>query len=368
MGVFLRLGNAQLGHALLGDILAEDVVQALLGEGDGHVGHGRVVGGGAHVVHVEEALFPLKAGEIGVHEGAGDLPGPVGAEVHEDDGVPVPDLRVFGGDHGHHELVGDARVIAGLHGPHRVAEEAVLALAVHHGLVGPLHPVPVGVPVHGVVAAGDGGDLRPVLAAGLVHLRHEALAGGGGHVPAVHEAVDEDFGAAQIVGHLHRRLNVGDVAVDAAVGHQAVDVDGLPGVFRRQHGLLVGGVFKEVPVGDGLGDLGQVLEHHPARADVGVAHLGVAHLPVGQAHVQPGGGQPAQGVPGKQLIQVGGAGGGDGVVPRRLGGGQAEAVHDDQCGRCFHKWMPLCSEWGAAVSPCCPAGACSSRRLTQYTI
>ena len=282
---------------------------------------------------MEEALLPFKPLEVGVHKGAGDLPGPVGTEVHEDDGIPLADFRVFGGDDRHHELVGDAGVIAGLHGPHRVADEALLAFAVHHGLIGALHPVPVGVPVHGVVPPGDGGDLGPVPVAGLLHLGHKVLAGGGGHVAPVHEAVHENPGAAQAVGHLHRRLNVGDVAVDAAVGHQAVNVDRLPGVFGRQHGVLIGGVLKKVPVLNGLGDLGQILEHHPACADVGVAHLAVSHLAVGQAHVQPGGGEGGVGELLEEAVQPGRFGGLDGVS--RLSAAGAEAVHDDQSSRCF---------------------------------
>ena len=56
------------------------------------------------------------------------------------------------------------------------------------------------------------------------------------------------------------------------------------------HGMVVGGIGEKVAVGNGLGDAGQILEHHPACADVGMAHLAVAHLPVRQAYVQAGGG------------------------------------------------------------------------------
>ena len=335
MGVLLRLRDAQLGHAQLGDILAEDVVQGLLGVGDDHVGHGRIVGGGAHIVQGEEALFALKALEVGIHQGAGDLPGPVGPEVHEQDGVPGANLGALAGDHGNHELVGDAGVIGLLHRVHRILVE-LGALAVDHGGVCLLQPIPVGVAIHGVVAALHGGDLRPVFVAGLLHLGYEALAGGGGHVAAVQEAVDVDLLRPQIVGQLDGGLDVGDVGVDAAVGHQAVDVDGPARLFGGVDGVHVGLVLEEGALLDGLGDLGQILEHHPARADVGVAHLAVAHLAVGQTHVQPGGGQPAHGVLGEQLIQVGGVGGGNGVVPRPGGGGQAKTVHDDQSSGCFH--------------------------------
>jgi hypothetical protein len=37
--------------------------------------------------------------------------------------------------------------------------------------------------------------------------------------------------------------------------------------------------------GDGVVDARQILHHHPAGAEIGVADLGIAHLPVGQADI-----------------------------------------------------------------------------------
>ena len=97
--------------------------------------------------------------------------------------------------------------------------------------------------------------------------------------------------------------------------------------------MAVSGIAEEVSVGDGLGDPGQVLEHHPAGADVGVAHLTVAHLSCGKAHVQAGGLEGGVGKLPEKLVQPGGGGGLDGVA---VGGvGEAEAVHDDESSRCF---------------------------------
>ena len=153
MGILLRLGDPQLGQAQLGDILTENVLKALLGKSDLHIWHGGVIGGGADIVHMEEALFPFKAGKLGIHKGPGDLPGPVRPEVHKDDGVSLTDLCVLRSDDWYDKLIGDVGGVAGRHSPHRITDKALLALAVDHGLVGLLHPVPVGVPVHGVVAA-----------------------------------------------------------------------------------------------------------------------------------------------------------------------------------------------------------------------
>ena len=334
MGILLGLGDPELGQAVLRDILTENVMQGLLGEGHLHVGHGGVIGGGAHEVDREEALLPLEAVEIRVHQGAGDLPGPVGPEVHEDAGVALADMGVLGADHRDDELVGDAGVIALLDRVHRVGVK-LGALAVDHGGIGLLHPVPVGVPVHGVVTAGHRGDGGAVLLAHLLHLGHIALAGGGGHVPAVQEAVDIDGVAAQLAGHLDGGLHVLDMGVDAAVAEQTHDMHGLARVPGGGHGLQIGGILKEVPVGDGLGDFGQVLEHHPAGADVGVAHLAVAHLALGQTHVQAGGGEVGAGVFGKELVQHRGVGGVDRVA--LVTGAEAEAIHNNKNGWGFHE-------------------------------
>ena len=337
VGVLLRLGNAQLGIALLGDILAENVGQLPVGEGDEHVGHGGIVLGGADEGHGEVALLPLHVGKGGIHETAGDLPGPVGAEVGEDDGVALPHAAVLGAHDGLHKLVGDAGIIGFLHPVHRVG--VLHALAPGHGVVGPLHPVPALVPVHGVVAAHDGGHLAHADFFALFHkLFHIFLAGGGGHIPAVQEAVDVHPAQPPLPGHLQQGEDVGDVAVDAAVGQQAHDVEGAAALLAVVHGLDIGLVLKEAAVLDGPADAGEILEHHPAGADVGVTHLGVAHLALGQTHVQTGGRQLAAGILRKNSIQIWLAGSGDGIALLLLR--QAKAIHNNQGSRCLtHNYL-----------------------------
>ena len=70
-----------------------------------------------------------------------------------------------------------------------------------------------------------------------------------------------------------------------------------------------------------------MVKYHPARADVGMAHLAVAHLALRQAHVQTGGRELRVGVLLEKLVQAGGIGRPDSVALRLIG--QAEAVHDD---------------------------------------
>ena len=121
---------------------------------------------------------------------------------------------------------------------------------------------------------------------------------------------------------------MGDVAVDAAVGHEAHDVQRFAVLLCVLHGLDVDRVLEELAVLDLLGHLGQDLEHDAARAHVGVADLGVAHLPLGQTHVKPGSLERGVGVLGEEAVEIRRFGDIDGVAAR--GGGETVAVHDDQ--------------------------------------
>ena len=328
MGVLLRFGDAQLGHAHGAEVLAQAIFHGDTGPGHQHVGHGGVVLGVADVGGGEK--LPLEAVKLRVHDGTGDLPGPVGAEVEEDDAVVVGNGAVRVADHRLHKLVGDVVFIGLGHGVHRVG--ILDALAIDHGVVGQLHPLPAVVPVHGVIPAHDGGDFSHAQGPALfLAIGHETLAAGGGYVPPVQKRVDIHPGQTLVPGHLQQGVQVLDVGVDAAVGQKPVQVQAGALFQAVVHGLVVGGVFKEAAVVDGPGDPGQILEHHPAAADVGVAHLAVAHLPGGQTHVQAAGGQGGVGIFGEKPVQLGRLGQAHGIAG--AGVGEAEAVHDDQGSR-----------------------------------
>ena len=78
------------------------------------------------------------------------------------------------------------------------------------------------------------------------------------------------------------------MAVYAAVGQQADEVQGAVVLLSVLHSGQECLVLKEGAVLDGLGDAGELLVHNAAGAHVGVAHFAVAHLSVGQAHIQAG--------------------------------------------------------------------------------
>ena len=131
-----------------------------------------------------------------------------------------------------------------------------------------------------------------------------------------------------VLRQLQQGKQVLQVGVDAAVRQQTHQVQGGALLLAGVHGVVVGGIGEKVPVGDGLGDAGQVLEHHSAGADVGVAHLAVAHLSVRQAHVQSGRGQLRMGKFLEELIQSGRPGGLHSIA-HGAAGRHAEAVHNN---------------------------------------
>ena len=109
MRVLLRLGDAQLRHAELAQILAEPILHGDARPRDGHVRHGCVILRAADVGSRKE--LALEAVEIGVDDGAGNLAGTVGTEVEADDAVIVGNRALAVADDGLDELIRDARVI-----------------------------------------------------------------------------------------------------------------------------------------------------------------------------------------------------------------------------------------------------------------
>ena len=330
MGVLLRLGNAQLGHAQRAEIFAQAVFHSDPGPRHQHIGHGCVIlriadiGGGE--------ILPLEPVKLRVHNGPGNLPGPVGPVVEENDAVVVGNSALAVTDHRLHKLVRYAVFIALGHGIHGVG--ILHALTVDHGVVGHLQPLPAFVAVHGVVAAHDGGDLAHADLVALFHaLGYKVLAAGGGHIPAVQKGVDIDPLQALVLGHLQQGPKVLHRGVYAAAREQAVQVQAAALFQAIVHGLVIGGVLEKFAGFNGAADPGQVLEHHPAAADVGVAHLAVAHLPGGQTHIQSGGRECGIGIFGKQTVQHRSIGQGHGVAG--AGGTHAKAVHNHQHSGCF---------------------------------
>ena len=338
--VLLGLCNAQLGLAVLRQVLAQNVLQLHRRVSHFAVGHGGVVLGHADVVHLLAAAAALKAGESIVAEDAGHLAGTVGAEIHEDDGVAILHAAALAGDAGQNELVGLVVGVGCLDGLLSVG--GVVALAVDERGVGLLLAVPVVVAVHGVVTAGDAGDLADAQRIELgLQVGEEALAGVRVGIAAIGDAVEVDLLGTHVLGHLQHAEPVVCVAVDAAGADQTHQVNGLARVDGGLHVLDQNRVLEHLTVLDGLGDEGELLVDDAAGAHVGVADLGVAHLAIGQANGHAGGVDGGHGVLCHQRIDEGLVGDGHSVTIG-LVGGPAEAIHDaEHYGFLGHRYSPL---------------------------
>ena len=311
-------------------------------------------------MHLLAAAAALEAGKGIVAEDAGHLAGTVRAEVHKDNGVAVLHAATLAGDTGQHELIGLVCSVGSLDGLGSVG--SVLTLAVDKGSVGLLLAIPVVITVHGVVTAGNAGDLAHAQLVQLgLQVSKEALAGVGVGVAAVGDAVQVDFLSAQMLCHLQHAKPVVGMAVHAAGAHQTHQVDGLAGLDGGLHVLDQHRVLEHLAVVDGLGDEGQLLVHDAACAHVGVADLGVAHLTIGQTDSHAGSINGGHGILCHQSIQMGGLGSHNGVT-EGLVRHPAEAIHDAQKNRFLcHKIespLNLSRVAGKAKRPAC---GCSLR-------
>ena len=218
----------------------------------------------------------------------------------------------------------------------------MLTLAVDEGSVGLLLAVPVVVAVHGVVTAGDAGDLADAQRIELgLQVGEEALAGVRVGIAAIGDAVEVDLLGAHVLGHLQHAEPVVCVAVDTAGADQTHQVNGLARVDGGLHVLDQNRVLEHLTVLDGLGDEGELLVDDEAGTHVGVADLGVAHLAIGQANGHAGGVDGGHGVLCHQRIDEGLVGGGHSVTVG-LVGGPAEAIHDaEHYGFLGHRYSPL---------------------------
>ena len=124
--------------------------------------------------------------------------------------------------------------------------------------------------------------------------------------------------------HLQEGIEVGDVAVHAAVGEKADQMQ--LGLFCLLHCLEQDGIFRQGAILHRQADPGIILVDDPASADVEVANFGVAHLAAGQAHRQAGSGQGGGGVVFPESLQVGLFSPGHGIV--LFFRADAKAVHD----------------------------------------
>ena len=141
------------------------------------------------------------------------------------------------------------------------------------GVQSQLCALPAVVPVHCVVAPGDGGD------PGVGQLGQVSNGRRGRHVPPVRERMDPGaMGHALPLRELEQRAQVVDVRMDSAVRDEAQQVHVAVPFARAPERGDERLILEERAVRDRAVDALEVLIEHPAGADRQVTHLGVAHL------------------------------------------------------------------------------------------
>ena len=142
------------------------------------------------------------------------------------------------------------------------------------------------------------------------------------------------FGQTVFLRHFDDGIQMGDVAVNAAVTHQTHEVKCAAVCLAVFHRTLHGFVVKEIAVRDGLGDSGQFLVDDAAGTHIGVTDFAVAHLTVRQTYRHAGCADGGVGILGKEFVKVGFGGGDNGVA---IGILNAVAVHDTKNKGFFHR-------------------------------
>ena len=226
VGILLGFSNAQLSLSALGEVLAHRHGKRLRRICDVNIRHGRVILRHADVGQREEAVFALKALEVRIDEGAGDLTGAVGTEVEEDNGIVCLDHAVFIKYSGQNEFVGQVLtglvndfigIADGLYGAF-----GLVADAEHHGVVRLFNAFPGIVTVHGIKTAHGGGNFAN---ADFFHLFAKFFyifpAGIRGHVAAVEKGVHINLGKAVLFRHFEDAVEVLSVGMNAAGRNKA---------------------------------------------------------------------------------------------------------------------------------------------------
>ena len=257
MGVLFGLGSPQLPFAELREVLSEGVGQHRRLEQAGHLKVLGVAGQGGAVLDWGE-LVTWELVEFRLQQRSAQLPSPVRTEVHEQDRV-VPGQggrRLTGGTNrrGLDKLIGFAPLVSELQAG-LAAGRTERSLAVDDQLEGPFSPRPALVPVHGEVAAADGG--HPA-GAEFVEQRVGLFQGGGRAggrgVPPVEKGVQVDGRSTLVVDGADKLKDLPLVGMDAAGGEQAEHMQGTAGFPQPINECVEMGVALEFAALHGLID------------------------------------------------------------------------------------------------------------------
>ncbi len=285
MGILLRLGGAQLGPAVVGQHLGENVRERerrkCLRNGEGLIvlrHRGAAHRGPAAGIEAVESLHA---------ERRHDLPHPVAPVIEEEDPVAILDRRhrqpVAVMHERPHELVGLAALVGGLHRQHRVLGGDADTMG--DGVVRRAGAIPALVAVHAVVAPRERCDIDAA-ARDPAHVEqqraHDLGAEGRGRVAAIEEAMNGDVRHLEPHGQFDTGEQVTVERVHAAGTEESHQVQRAAGLSQPATELLQHGQLIELTPFDALRDAHEVLRHHPPRTEVEVPDFAVAHLSRGK--------------------------------------------------------------------------------------
>lgn len=316
VGVFFRLSDAELFEACGGNDLAEDVGELLLLKHHGG-GVASLVLRHGDVVNVR-VNATVKAIEVVIDEGAGELAGAVCTEVEEEYDVFIAHTLSVGlaEDAGFKEFVRHAVSIA-FFSKLSGGASAGLALTEDDGIPADLNAVPAFVAIHGIETANNGSNLGTVGGNGILQLLEESCATLGIGVATIGDGMNHDVFHTGFRSNLYNADEVVNVGVHATVGNKPEQVktrtDCLGERFRDD------GVLGQGTIIDGVGNAAEVLKNNATGTQVEVADLGVAHLTIGQTYILPGSPQHGVRASGEQFVSVR-SGGEHGGITCLLGG------------------------------------------------
>ena len=328
--VLLRFSDAELREAVVLDDLAERLVDVLRRKSDRCI-HAVLVLGERSERDLE-ILIALEAVERLVDERMRELASTIRAEVEEDGAVAILHALIALDDERHDELVVDAVLVACLEAGYRVI--CYDALCMSDGLIGLLLAVPAMIAVHRVVAASDRRNLADAdLLALRLELLEVRLCALRRHIAAIEEGVDVDVLDALLLCHLEKCVEVALVAVYAARGNEAEQVDCTAICLGILHDLDEDFVLEEVAVLDVTRDARELLVDEAAGADIRVTDFRVAHLTVRQADEFARSLQVARVVVCHEAVEDRRLRSFYGIALVELAT-ETAAIHDDECDRC----------------------------------
>ena len=209
---------------------------------------------------------------------------------------------MIGADHrSGNKLIGLACGQSRLH--HRGGSQPTRAAPLHHGVIGRFNPFPAVVAVHRVIAADHRGDTGPGGQPGL-QLRQKHRGRCRGHIAAIGDRMNGDrhaCGHNRPGGGQHMR----DMAMHPAAGNHPHQMRHPARGLQRMDKPDQCGICRKRAILDRQINRAQIHRHHPARADIGMAHLGIAHLPGGQTDIRAMGDQFRIGTSGHQMVEMG---------------------------------------------------------------